>query len=60
MRDGHPPFVGRIAGVQHATGGGSNAVLQLNHIRAIKNAGGVFDLDNIGIVSPLVHAAVGD
>ena len=60
MRDGHPPFVGRIAGVQHATGGGSNAVLQLNHIRAIKNAGGVFDLENIEIVSPLVHAAVGD
>lgn len=60
MRDGHPPFVGRIAGVEHATGGGSNAVLQLNHIRAIKNAGGVFDLDNIEIVSPLVHAAVGD
>jgi hypothetical protein len=60
MSEGHAPFVGRIGGVPHATGGGANAVLQLNHIRAIKNAGGVFDLDNIEIVSPLLHAAVGD
>lgn len=60
MRAGRPPFVGRIGGVQQATGGGSNAVLQLNHIRAIKNAGGVFDLDNIEIVTPLLHQAIGD
>ena len=60
MRAGRPPFAGEIAGVKQATGGGSNAVLQLNHIRAIKNAGEVFDLDNIEIVTPLVHGRLGD
>ena len=59
MREGLAPFAGKILGVPQATGGGANAVLQLNHIQPLKNAGAVFDLDNIEIVTRLVHEAIG-
>lgn len=60
MLNGEAPFAGKIAGKVQATGGGANARLQLNHIRALKNAGEVFDLDNIEIVTGVFHAAIGD
>jgi hypothetical protein len=56
MEEGLAPFVGR----GQSTGGGSNAVYQLNHKQAIKNAGDVYNLDNIEVVSPRFHEAIGD
>ena len=56
MRDGKPPGV--IS--SQRVGGGSNAVYQLNHKQALKNEGGVYDLDNIEVVSPKLHGAIGD
>jgi|GEM_PF-3189712 hypothetical protein len=47
-------------GVSQATGGGSNAVLQLNHIRTLENAGGVYDLGNIEVVTLWFHHRIGD
>lgn len=60
MQDGRPPRVGvSHLGVYEGTGGGSNAVYQLNHRLALKDAGDVYNLDNIEIVTPRTHSAVG-
>jgi hypothetical protein len=56
MARGQPPFASNAERV----GGGSNRVYQLNHKQAIKNAGGVYDMDNIEIVTPLFHQHIGD
>lgn len=56
MRNGRPPFVH----TSQAVGGRSNAVYQLNHKQALKNEGDVYNLDNIEIVTPLLHGAIGD
>ena len=56
MRQGKAPYVpGR-----EATGGGSNAVWQIDHKLALKNQGEVYNFDNLQIVSPKFHAAVGE
>ena len=54
MRNGLAPFAG-----SGGTGGGSNALLQLNHKQALKNAGALYDLDNIEIVTPWFHQRIG-
>jgi uncharacterized protein len=51
MRNGQPP---QAHGSQQ-TGGGSNAVLQLNHRQALEHAGEVYDLDNLEVVTPKMH-----
>jgi hypothetical protein len=56
MENGLAPFVAPSERV----GGGSNAVYQLNHKQAIKNAGEVYNLDNIEVVSPRLHGEIGD
>ena len=56
MRQGQPPRISRAAG---AVGGGSNATIQLNHIQALEHGGGVYDLDNIEIVTPRMHGLLG-
>lgn len=56
MRDGRAPFVNP----SQAVGGRSNAVYQLNHKQALKNAGDVYNLDNIEVVTPLMHGEIGD
>ncbi len=56
MAQGQPPFTA----TSQRVGGGSNAVYQLNHKQAIKNAGAVYDMDNIEVVTPLFHQAIGD
>jgi hypothetical protein len=52
MRRGFAPFVVKA----EATGGGVNAVYQLNHIYGLEHGGPVFDLDNLEIVTPKLHA----
>jgi hypothetical protein len=54
MRNGLAPFAG-----SGGTGGGSNALLQLNHKQALKNAGALYDLDNIEVVTPWFHQRIG-
>lgn len=54
MRNGLAPFAG-----SGGTGGGSNALLQLNHKQALKNAGALYDVDNIEIVTPWFHQRIG-
>lgn len=39
--------------------GASNAVYQLDHKQGIKNEGGVYDLGNIDVVTPVFHGEVG-
>ena len=56
MRKGYAPFV---KGAE-ATGGGSNAVWQLDHKLALANQGEVYNFDNLQIVTPKFHAAVGE
>ena len=56
MNDGLAPMVSRV----ERTGGRANAVYQLNHKQAIKNAGDVYNLDNIEVVTPRFHGAIGD
>ena len=51
MKGGRAP---RVVGGQ-ATGGGSNAKLQLNHRQAVEHAGDVYDLDNLEVVTPKMH-----
>jgi hypothetical protein len=60
MQEGLAPFAGRShLGRAEATGGGSNAVYQLNHKQALKNAGDTYNLDNIEVVSPRFHGEIG-
>jgi len=54
MRTGRAPFAPQSGRV----GGGSNAVWQINHILAIDRGGGVFDMSNLEIVTPVMHAGV--
>lgn len=54
MRSGRAPY----APSSGRTGGGSNSVWQLNHILAIDRGGGVFDMSNLEIVTPVMHAGV--
>jgi hypothetical protein len=54
MRNGLAPFAG-----EGGTGAGANAVLQLNHKQALKNAGALYDLDNIEVVTPWFHQRIG-
>jgi len=56
MQDGLAP---RVPSSQK-TGGGANAVYQINHKQAIKNAGDVYNLDNLEVVGPRFHAEIGD
>lgn len=56
MRQGLAPF----APTAERVGGGSNSVYQLNHKQALKNGGDVYNLNNIEIVGPATHQAVGD
>ncbi len=56
MRNGQPPYVS----ASEATGGGSNAVWNLDHKLSLKNQGEVYNFDNIQIVSPKFHASVGE
>jgi hypothetical protein len=56
MRSGRAPFVSQAERI----GGGSNAVWQVDHKLAIKNNGGVYDLDNLQIVSPKFHVQAGE
>jgi hypothetical protein len=56
MQDGLAP---RVPSSQK-TGGGSNAVYQINHKQAIKNAGDVYDLDNLEVVGPAFHVEIGE
>lgn len=56
MRQGHAPW----APTGQATGGGANAKWQLNHKQAITSEGGVYDLDNIEVVTPWFHQGIGD
>jgi hypothetical protein len=51
MRRGRAPYV--VSG--EATGGRANAVYQLNHIDPLEHGGGLYDLNNIEIVTPRVH-----
>ncbi|MFT6921972.1 MAG: hypothetical protein ACJA1C_000970 [Crocinitomicaceae bacterium] len=55
MKDGKAPYVVS----SEATGGGSNAKYQLNHIDPIKSGGGVYDISNLEVVSPKTHIEVG-
>lgn len=54
MRSGLPP---RVIGSQ-ATGGRANAVLQLNHRHALEHGGDVYDLDNLEVVTPVMHGGM--
>jgi Domain of unknown function (DUF4157) len=56
MQEGLAPAVAPAERV----GGGANAVYQLNHKQAIKNAGDVYNLDNIEVVGPRFHGEIGD
>jgi hypothetical protein len=56
MRQGYAPFVPR----GEAVGGGVNAKWQLDHIDPLEHGGGLYDLDNIHIVTPRVHGIVGN
>lgn len=56
MENGLAPFVAR----SERAGGGSNAVYQLNHKQAIKSSGDIYNFDNIEVVSPRFHGAIGD
>jgi hypothetical protein len=63
MRDGLAPWVpSRRVGAARveSVGSGSNAVYQLNHQQALKNAGDVYNLDNLEIVTPKTHGELGD
>ena len=61
MRKGSPPGAGRShLGRSEQTGGGSNAVYNLDHKLSIENGGGVYDLDNIQVVSPRMHVEIGE
>lgn len=55
-QEGRAPFVNP----SQAVGGRSNAVYQLNHKQALKNEGDVYDLDNLEIVTSLMHGEIGD
>ncbi|WP_225931314.1 hypothetical protein [Leptolyngbya sp. 7M] len=52
---------GRAPGAPSAerTGGGGNAVYQLDHLTPIELSGGVYDLDNIQVVAPRTHVELG-
>nr|RNJ65272.1 MAG: hypothetical protein EDM05_31990 [Leptolyngbya sp. IPPAS B-1204] len=52
---------GRAPGAPSAerTGGGGNAVYQLDHLTPIELGGGVYDLDNIQVVAPRTHVELG-
>lgn len=56
MQDGLAPAVPP----SQRTGGGANAVYQLNHKQALKDAGDVYDLNNIEVVGPAFHGNIGD
>lgn len=55
MKDGKAPF----AQSGQKAGGGSNSKLQLNHKLPIEKGGGLYDLDNIEIVTPVFHNQIG-
>jgi hypothetical protein len=54
MRRGYSPFV--IG--SEATGGRANAVYQINHRTPISHGGGVYDIDNLEIVTPRSHVGL--
>jgi len=53
-----PPSRRITGGRVETVGRGSNAVYQLNHRHAVEHGGGVYDLDNIEIVTPRFHGEV--
>jgi hypothetical protein len=62
MRNGQPPIVPgqALAGVKEWQPGAANIVYQIDHKQALKNAGGLYDLDNLQIVTKRVHDRVGE
>lgn len=60
MQNGSPPGVGKShLGRSEQTGGGSNAVYNLDHKQRLEDGGGLYDLDNIQVVSPKIHVELG-
>jgi hypothetical protein len=64
MKKGYAPKVGTYTDpktkkkVYQGTGGGSNTVYQLNHILALDRGGELYDMDNLEIVTPVMHLGV--
>jgi hypothetical protein len=63
MNDGLAPWVpSRRLGAARveSTGGGGNAVYQLDHKLSLQNEGSLYDLGNIEIVTPKFHQEIGE
>jgi len=62
MNGGQPPFAPpkALTGTPQYGAGRANAVYQIDHIRALKNGGGLYDLDNMHIVTWLTHVLAGE
>jgi hypothetical protein len=61
MRNGRPPFAPgpSVAGVKEWKEGLANIVYQIDHKVPLEMGGGLFDLDNLQVVSKRVHDVLG-